>query len=256
MNPDYAIVAALAALVGIAELITRYRDAPSALGLVPSAWFYVLVNAAGAMAALLAINTFGWTFGGKTEEAIKAYKLLVAAFGSAALFRSAFFLVKIGGRDVGVGPSLILTGLLEAADRGVDRVRGARRAAQVTEIMLNISFEKSYVALPICCLALLQNASAEEQLALRSRVDSIKAMEMLDDQKSLALGLAIINLGGAGVLSAAVAALGDEIKRDKGDDLPPAEPEWAGGRKLKESLDDSDGSRQVPVDREASPEGL
>lgn len=256
MNSEYTVAAALAALVGITELITRYRDAPSTLLLVPSAWFYALVNAAGGMAALLAIYVFGWTFGGDTPQAVTAYRVLVAGFGSAALFRSSLFLVKVGGRDVGVGPSLILSGLLEAADRGVDRVRARRRAAHVSQIMGDVSFKKAQDALPIHCLALLQNAAPVEQLAMSNSVERLRAARMPDEQKSLALGLAIMNIGGPGVLAAAVTALGDGIKRDSPpsqEELSQAEAGWARARKLAGSAVTSEPAKETPAANKAAP---
>jgi len=202
------------ALVGLAELLTRYRDAPSTLWSVPSAWFYVAINALASAAALLAIRVFGWSFGGTTPEISQAYQILVAGFGSAALFRSALFLVKVGGSNVAVGPSLILSGLLEAADRGVDRVRAKKRAEGVANIMADVSFEKSRIALPTYCLALLQNVPPAEQLALRNSVEALSSADILDEQKSLTLGLTLLNIGGIGVLEAAVKALGSGIRRD------------------------------------------
>jgi hypothetical protein len=215
MNLAYAIVVTFGALVGVTELLTRYRDAPSALWRVPSAWFYVVINAVASAAALLAIHVFGWEFGGATLEISQAYQILIAGFGSAALFRSALFLVKVGGSNVAVGPNLILSGLLEAADRGVDRVRAKKRAEGVAAIMADVSFEKSHIALPTYCLALLQNVAPADQLELRESVEALNsADDIIDEHKSLTLGLALLNIGGIGVLEAAVKALGSAIRKD------------------------------------------
>jgi hypothetical protein len=197
-------------------VITRYRDAPSTLWSVPSAWFYVAINALASAGALLAIRVFGWSFGGTKPEISQAYqKILIAGFGSAALFRSALFLVKVGESNVAVGPSLILSGSLEAADRELDRVRAKKRAEVVVSIMADVSFEKSHIALPTYFLALLQNLSPAEQLALRNSVDALNnEPKIIDEQKSLTLGLTLLNIGGAGVLESAVKALGSGIQRD------------------------------------------
>jgi hypothetical protein len=172
---------------------------------------YIATNAAASAAVLLAINIFGWTFGGGTPAAIKAYQVLVAGLGAAALFRSNLFLVKIGGKDVGVGPSLLLTAILEAADRGVDRTRAKRRAYSVSSTMVNVSFEKAWEPLPEYCLALLQNVGADDRVNLTTKVSTLRASTMLDQQKALILGLNLMNIGGAGVLSAGVEALRSTI---------------------------------------------
>ncbi len=55
-----------------------------------------------------------------------------------ALFRSSLFVVRVGGEDVGVGPSSLLGALMSVADRGVDRLRGSKRADQVNELLESI----------------------------------------------------------------------------------------------------------------------
>ncbi|MGI8334140.1 hypothetical protein ACRYCC_29655 [Actinomadura scrupuli] len=223
MSPlgPYLIVAALGGLVGATELISRYRDRPASLIRVVSTWGYVLINAAAGAAALLLMHIFGWDFGAAqgTEGALQ---VLVAAFGSMALFRSALFTVRIHDQDVAVGPSTLLTSLLAAADRGVDRMVAQNRSAKAREIMTHVSFAKSRLALPTLCLALLQNVSAEDQRDLRTAVDALAASKMSDTQKALNLGLLLMNVAGAEVVSAAVRTLRDEIQAD------PAPPQVTG----------------------------
>jgi hypothetical protein len=50
---DYLMVGAVGALVGLGELVSRYKDAPErALLYSPSAWFYCLINGVVALVAL------------------------------------------------------------------------------------------------------------------------------------------------------------------------------------------------------------
>src|SRR5262249_14775090 len=56
-------VVALGGGVGLAELVTRYRDDPSALWASSSFWVYVLINAGASALAFALIKVFGWTFG-------------------------------------------------------------------------------------------------------------------------------------------------------------------------------------------------
>jgi hypothetical protein len=208
----YVIAASVGAVIGLSELLTRYRDGPSSLIFAISAWLYLLINAGVSAAALTMIHIIGLRLGGKSSHEIEAYQILFSGFGSAALFRSSFFLVPVGGRDIGIGPSVILTGLLESADRGVDRYRAARRASSVSVIMRKISFTKANIALPTYCLALLKNVAAADQLALRNSVDLLRSTEMTDSQRSLALGLELLNIGGLNVLRAAVEGMGESIE--------------------------------------------
>lgn len=224
----YLIVSVLGALVGVAELITRYRDRPASLVRVPSTWAYVLINASAGAIALYLMHTFGWNLGtGHNADARHLAQVLVAGFGSMALFRSALFTIRVHDQDVPVGPSTLLSSLLAAADRGVDRMVANNRAREAGRIMSDISFAKSHLALPTLCLALLQNVSAEDQRDLRTAVDALAASPMTDAQKALNLGLLLMNIAGPEVVGSAVNTLYDEIK--KGDDSV-VDIAWAGER--------------------------
>ena len=211
---DYVAVAFIGALVGLGELIARYRDAPgSALG-NPAAALYVGVNAVAAMAALGLVHAFGWTFGAEPGEQERWTRVLVSGFGAMAIFRSSLFVVRAGDQDVGVGPSGFLQVLLTAADRAVDRRRAGARAGEVSRAMEGVSFSKACEALPSYCLALMQNATEDEKVALANQVTLLRDAQMEDRAKTLALGLALMNVVGSGVLEAAVGSLREEIRYD------------------------------------------
>jgi hypothetical protein len=56
---DFILVAALGAVVGAAELVSRYRDAPSGALRSAAAAFYIFLNVAASLAALALIRAFG-----------------------------------------------------------------------------------------------------------------------------------------------------------------------------------------------------
>jgi hypothetical protein len=58
----WILAAALGTSVGVAELVTRYRDQPSALPRAVSFWVYILLNAGASLLAYSIIRTFNWTF--------------------------------------------------------------------------------------------------------------------------------------------------------------------------------------------------
>ncbi|MEU5881595.1 hypothetical protein [Spirillospora sp. NPDC047279] len=210
---DYLVTVALSCLVGVAELISRYRDHPGKLVKVPSTWAYVLINGAAGAGSLLLLHTFDWKLGVTSPAMVGAAQVLAASLGSMMIFRSAVFTVRVGDEDVAVGPSTLLSALLAAADRGVDRMQAKTRASEAGDIMADISFDKSRLALPTYCLGLLQNVSAEDQAALRTAVDALAGTdEMTDRQKALNLGLLLINVAGPDVLRAAVGTLRSEIE--------------------------------------------
>ncbi|WP_243719047.1 hypothetical protein [Actinomadura sp. KC06] len=213
----YLVAVSLSCLVGIAELVSRYRDRPTTLVRVPSTWAYVLINGAAGAGSLLALHTFDWRFGVQSPDVVAATQVLVASFGSMMVFRSAIFTVRVGDEDVAVGPSTLLTALLAAADRGVDRMQAKTRAHEAGEIMRGVSFAKSRLALPTYCLGLLQNVSAEDQADLRTAVDALAGSEMTDGQMALNLGLLLMNVAGPDVLRSAVETLRAEIMSDDPD---------------------------------------
>jgi hypothetical protein len=210
---DCVIVGSIGALTGIGELVSRYRDAPVRPLNQRAGQAYVMFNAAAAILALIIIRIFGWTFQAEGSGPIRLTQLLVAGFGSIAFFRTSLFVTRAGGQDVGIGPSALLSNILGTADRSVDREQGRHRSKAVVRIMEGVHFSKAHAALPAYCLALMQNVSAEEKLGLAEDVASLQRMSgMSDRQKSLALGLRLLNLVGEDLLDASVDALKSELK--------------------------------------------
>ena len=216
---DFLVVAVLGGLVGVGELVSRYRDAPGrALTTVP-AIFYVGINAATAAATLSLIRSFGWTFGAAGGTPSPVTQVLVAGFGAMAILRSSLFTVRVADQDVAVGPSSFLQIVLTAADRAVDRLRAQARGTSVYRVMAGISFAKAHAALPAYCLALMQNLSTEEQAQFGREIDALRGSQMDDRIKILVLGLALMNVVGEDVLDSAVKSLGQELR----DPPPPRE---------------------------------
>jgi len=209
---DYAVVLALGGLVGAAELVARYRDAPARAIRSQPALFYVTVNAAAAAAALGLVRAFDWQFGMEGAEEVRWTQVLVAGFGAMALFRSSLFVVRAGDQDVAVGPQSVLQIILTAADRSVDRLRGGARARRVASIMQGVSYDLAKDALPVLCLALMQNVPAEEQKALGLSLGALEQNTNIGPAaKILPLGLALMNVVGEDVLAGAVDTLRPQI---------------------------------------------
>lgn len=207
---DYGAVALIGALVGIGELVARYRDAPNKALTSYAAVLYITINALAATTALALIRVFGWDFQidqANSANALRISQILLAGFGAMALFRSSLFLVRVGNEDIGVGPSGFLQIVLSASDRAVDRLRGEQRSGAVNTIMQGISYSKAKTALPTYCLALMQNLPAEDQVVFGDQLAQLDKTSMDDHTKALSLGLLIMNFMGEDVLSAAVHSL-------------------------------------------------
>jgi hypothetical protein len=196
--------AAVGALVGLAELVARYRET-KLIWRSPAAYTYLAINAS---ASLVALYFFEKQFGLKSMELA-----LASGVGAMALFRTSLFVVRVGDADVAIGPGGFLQLLLGAADRGVDRLLGARRSKVVAEIMDGVVFSKAYESLPVSCLNLVQGIPASEQQSLGQDIrDLVTNSSMPDTSKSYNLGLILIQGVGEEVLRAAVHALGSSLR--------------------------------------------
>jgi hypothetical protein len=176
---------------------------------------YLALNAAASVAALGLIRTFGWTFsfnGPTTGSELRWIQVLVAGFGAMVVFRSSLFVLRTGGQEVSIGLIGFLQVVLGAADRAVDRRRGQERAAFVSKVMADLSYEKARGALATYCLALMQNLPKEDQREFGRQLNALHVASMDDRAKSLALGLAVLNTMGEDVLESAVESLGTDIK--------------------------------------------
>ena len=175
---DYALVAALGALVGAGELVSRYRDAPAGALRTRPALFYVFLNMAASIVALFVIRVFNWHFGVTSGDAPMAWTQVgIAGTGAMALFRSSLFTVHVGDRDIPVGPSSFLQVFRDAADRAVNRLRAQARGDSVAKLMEGIDYRKAFEGLPPYCLALMQNVPAEDQQKM------LQAIALLDKEK-------------------------------------------------------------------------
>ena len=203
---DWAAAAALGGVVGVSELVSRYKDDPKAAIRSWPAIFYVAVNSGASAGALGLIHANGWF------NASRWTQILMAGVSAMAFFRTSLFVVRAGDRDVGVGPSGFLQIFLAAADRAVDRQRAVARADAVAKVMKDVDFAKALKALPPYWLALMQSVSPEDQQVLNRALDALERSGAEASVKALLLGIELINVVGVDVLTTAVKSLGDQIR--------------------------------------------
>ena len=118
----------LGATVGVAEVVSRYRDEPF-VALLGNAYgpIYIGLNGLASTAAYGVLFHFGDRIivGVGTDPVLRS---LAAGFGASLLLRSKFFnLRSAAGEEIGVGPDAVISTLLRCVDRGIDRARSARR---------------------------------------------------------------------------------------------------------------------------------
>lgn len=207
---EWLTVAGLGTVIGITDIISRYRDEPDdALATLPSI-FYLFVNAMASTLTLVSVRFFGWDFGLEGESGAWT-QVLAAGLGAMAILRISFWNVRIGEQTVPIGLNSFLDSLLGAVDRAVDRKRAQQRATSVTKIMKEVDFEKASQALPSYCFGLMQNLPPDEQEKFGRKVALLAAAPMNNRVKSLLLGLSLMNVVGERVLETAVTNLGADI---------------------------------------------
>jgi hypothetical protein len=213
---DYWIVGLVGTLLGLCELLSRYRDEPIRAVLNVSALAYILINGGASLVALLLLNVWKVDFGLGPDDGVKLRVMLIltGGLGAMAFFRSSFFTFRLGDSDVPLGPGLIMQVLLDVTDRAVDRGRAAPRALAITGIMKEIDFDKAHLALPSYCFALMQNVSKEEQSAIGQQVTALSQLggSISGPVRSYLLGLILLNVVGETVLRAAIDTLRPHIE--------------------------------------------
>jgi hypothetical protein len=229
---DYILVGLFGALVGTAELLSRYRDAPLRAVLNIYAAGYIIINILAAMLALWLLRLFGVNFGLDPEtetDKLRWVQVLAAGFASMMLFRSSVFVLQVGDQNVSIGPSSVLEVFLTVLDRQIDRRMARLRAEEVERVMNGISFTKAREQLPVVAFALLQNLAREDQDAIINKVLQLSTNSGLTDSaRSTALGLALLDFVGGQVLEEAVDLIKDDISvTENGDRRLPADE---GGR--------------------------
>ena len=246
--PDALAVILIGGVVGAGELVSRYKTDPLRAVQSTPGVLYVTVNGLAGLLALTLLYAGDVRFTidtappqkqaapaeGKPPESkvepapgtfwdadarLRFLRVLVAGFGAMALFRSSFFNVRVGDRDVPVGFNIALQVILTAVDRAVDRLQGLRRHEVVATKLLGVGlqFSQISIALPSYCFGLLENMTAEEQTAARAQVDKIAKNEgnkLRDLDQLRLLYLLLLTVVGEEVLEQAVKHFGP----------PPAPP--------------------------------
>ena len=216
---QFGAAALIGILIGVTELVNRYRDAPGKVLFTAPACLYLAINGMASTIALLLVQTFDFDFGLGESPNLVWIKVLASGFSAMALFRSSLFVVRVGDQDVGIGPSSLLQIVLGAVDRAVDRMRGKNRAREVARIMDGIAFTKAFPELTSLCLALMQNLPEEEQDLLARDYESLVPAEMRDEVKVFTMGLSLMTAVGPHVLQAAVDMLGNSVKSESPVDI-------------------------------------
>jgi hypothetical protein len=161
--------------VGIAEIVSRYRDEPMRALRSAPALTYLGLNALVSVCAYGLLTHYSKTlFPALAKDPLM--RSVTAGFGAMAVLRSKFFTLRTEkGEDVGVGPDAAISAFLSTADRGIDRARAKRRLDLVFKSAGKVSrveYVKDFIKVSLLSF---QNLSDSEKEEINKKIDDIYA---------------------------------------------------------------------------------
>ncbi len=192
-------------LVGFSEITTRYRDEPLRATFNRFGVVYLLINGLLSGCAFFLMQAYG----DKIFPGLQGSPLLeaiVGGFGAMTVLRSKLFVFRTDdGKEIPIGPDLVIASLLRIMDRKIDRLRAARRQQLVFELAQRIAtaagndndFDNpnSFI---LISLASFQNLSTDEKQQITTTADVLREKFKGKPSlfKAMILGFAVLDIAG------------------------------------------------------------
>jgi len=189
------------ALVGLAEIASRYRDEQVKAIISPDGMIYIVFNGAISTLALILI----WHF--RENPAFTMLKnnplsaAIAAGFGATAIMRTRLAVIKgSDNKDVSIGPDIVLSLLLSMIDRRIDRWRSLQRQRIIAQhfddlkALGSIDDASEYL---LGSLISFQNISEADKKAVNDQIQQNKAAKVRDPYIQLTtLGYIFLTVAG------------------------------------------------------------
>ncbi len=197
----YVIAVVIGVLVGAVEIFQRFRAEP--LAAISNRWGvgYLVFN--GVVAALTFRVTIVFADLGPTTPTTDLMQwAATTGFGAAIMLRAKLLNVQLSdGKEVALGPEIVVQSFLAVIDQQLDRQRAKTRFETVRELMDGIDFERSKIRLPIQIFQAMQRVTEEESEKLMAGVNEVDKMNTITLQdKSYLLGYYLLDMVGADFL--------------------------------------------------------
>lgn len=217
----YGVAIAVGAMVGAVEVFQRYRAEPfKALG---NRWgvAYIIFN--GAVAALAFFIATETDKVGRDAPRIDVLEwAATAGFGSAALLRAKLLNIKVAeGKDIALGPEIVIQTFLSILDREIDRYRALERFETVRTLFAGIDFDKAKLALPVQVFQAMQTVTEEESTKVTAGIKEAEGLPGDPQVKAYSLGYYLLDLVGEDFLTSVMAKYRDDFVVTAPDAGPP-----------------------------------
>jgi hypothetical protein len=185
-------------LVGTAEIASRYRDEPIHAIRSPYGLVYIVLNGAISVLSLLLIFHYSDMF--RAVSGDKLLAAIAAGFGSSAVMRTRLAVLKgPDGKEVSIGPDLVINQLLQIFDQRIDRLRAKKRQAIVINnlpLIRRLGSFRTAANYLLASLLAFQNMSETYKSDFGAMIAEYEKMPLPDDIKYLALGFVFLTLVG------------------------------------------------------------
>jgi hypothetical protein len=185
------------ALVGLSEILSRYRDEPMLATATSSGISYLALNGTISLLAFGVLRKYpGQIFPAVQNDLFLS--AVVAGFGAMTIFRSKLFTYKSAdGKEYPIGPSIVLDTVLKMIDSKIDRRRATDRQLKVFNAMLGINDFVNTANYIEASLLSFQNLSQDDKAQITSVIDQYRSLTRWPDTlKCLALGFAFLTIAG------------------------------------------------------------
>ncbi len=180
--------------VGLSEILSHYRDEPLLATATPVGMVYLVLNGLLSLAAFVVLRKYPT----QIFPAVKDDYFLtavIAGFGAMAVFRSKLFTYRTDdGKDVAIGPSIVLDTIFKTIDAKIDRSRATARQVRIFDQLHDFESMANYIE---ASLFSFQNLSQDDKTQIKTVLDQYRQMTAWPGTlKCMGLGFAFLNIAG------------------------------------------------------------
>lgn len=184
------------ALVGLSEILSRYRDEPMLATATTAGMSYLTFNGTISVLAFAVLRKYpDKILPGLNNDLFLSS--VAAGFGAMIIFRSKLFTFKSSdGNEYPIGPAIVLDTILKMIDSKIDRRRATDRQTRVFNAMIGIQDFPKIADYIEASLPSFQNLSEDDRKQINVTITQYRASKLPDTLKSLGLGFAFLTIAG------------------------------------------------------------